>query len=47
MSKLLRDFELRQSLGEETLDVQNWGINVYFQQYVELRARVASHKDEG
>ena len=41
-NKLLRDFVIRSSSLERPCRIQNWGINIYFEQYVELKARTNS-----
>lgn len=37
--KLLREFEVRRLLPESPFEIQNFGINVYFKQWIELKAR--------
>ena len=38
-TKLFRDFDIRSSSPERPFLLQNWGVNVYFEQYIELKAR--------
>lgn len=38
--KLLRDFEVRCAAPGKPVKVENFGINVYYDQYVKLKTRV-------
>lgn len=38
-SKLLRDFDIRIVSPEKPYEVQNWGIQVYFKQFIQLKPR--------
>ena len=38
-AKLLRDFDIRSCSPERPFEAQNWGVNVYSEQYLKLTIR--------
>ena len=45
MFQLLRDFDIHIVSPEKPYEVQNWGIQVYFKQLVQLKPRAKGDQD--